>query len=322
MISLPDFKEKQILFVRANWDTKSHLAIFNDNIVFKQDGKVVNRISLHKAFAIFICGDLTFTTAFIKKAKEHGISIFLLKHNLEMYGGLATTAEGHYILRMRQYQHNDKEELEMAKSLICNKIRSQTTQLLKRASSERRDILKTGLEYTLQTISKVKDMDELRGIEGNFAREYFSEQFSVVQWRRRAPRTKEDINNLLLDLGYTMLFNMVDSVLRLHGFDTYKGFYHKLFFQRRSLACDIMEPMRPIIDHAVVKAQNLGQIKKENFLIKQGAYSLPLEQYPVIARIFLDALMDQKLDIFTYIQSFYRHVMDPERYEFPEFKLV
>ena len=58
-------------------------------------------------------------------------------------------------------------------------------------------------------------------------------------------------------------FNCMDSLLRLYGFDTYKGFYHKLFFQRKSLACDVMEPFRCVIDKQILKAFNLGQIDEK-----------------------------------------------------------
>src|SRR3989344_4184174 len=102
MISAPDFKEKQILFVQADWGKPSHLSFKNDNIVFSQDKKVVNRLSVHRTFAVFIGGDLSLTTNFIKKSKEYGISIFFLKQNFEMYGCLMSNAEGHYLLRARQ----------------------------------------------------------------------------------------------------------------------------------------------------------------------------------------------------------------------------
>ena len=39
MISLPDFNEKQILFVNTEWSKPSRLRFFNDNIVFEQEGK-------------------------------------------------------------------------------------------------------------------------------------------------------------------------------------------------------------------------------------------------------------------------------------------
>lgn len=321
MISLPDFNEKQILFVNTEWSKPSRLRFFNDNIVFEQEGKVVNRVSIHKTFAVFICGDLSFTTGFVKKARDFGVSIFLLKHNFEMYGGLFTTAEGHYILRMKQYEQSEEKQLTMAKFLVINKIINQTETLLSRSYDNSKNEWKDKLSQTLEKINSVKDHNELLGIEGNYSKEYFKQHFDSMEWRRRAPRTKEDINNFLLDMGYTMLFNLVDSLLRLHGFDTYKGFYHRLFFQRRSLACDIMEPLRPLIDKKILKMYNLKQINVNDFQVQAGAFILPWEHYPKYAGNFLQSLMDEKEDIFKYVHGFYQYVMDDKKYQFPEFKI-
>jgi len=321
MISLPDFKEKQILFVNAEWGKPSHLRFQNDNIVFEQDKKVINRVSMHKAFALFICGDLSFTTNFIKQAREHGISIFLLKHNFELYAGLFTTAEGHYILRMKQYALTPEQELKMAKKLVKNKISNQSITLKNKAEAEEKAGIDKNLETTLLSIDEIQTNQELLGIEGNFSRVYFGEQFKTMKWRRRAPRTKEDINNFLLDMGYTLLFNFTDSLLRLHGFDTYKGFYHKLFFQRRSLACDVMEPLRPLIDRQIVKMNNLKQLNVADFQVAGGAFTLSFEHYPKYAGHFLKSLMDEKEPIFKYVHGFYSHIMDPIKNSYPEYKL-
>ena len=59
---------------------------------------------------------------------------------------------------------------------------------------------------------------------------------------------------MTLDIGYTMLFNIVDAMLQIYGFDTYYGVFHRCFYMRKSLVCDIMEPMRPIIDYEIRKA--------------------------------------------------------------------
>jgi CRISP-associated protein Cas1 len=316
MISLPDFKEKQILFVRAEWGKPSHLRFHNDNIVFVQEKKVINRVSMHKAFAVFICGDLSFTTNFIRHAKEHGISIFLLKNNFELYGGLMTTAEGHYVLRTKQYNTSQSVELEMAKLLVENKIKNQSAVLTSRAETHTRDA-SDDLSTIVCKVRATTTNEELLGLEGNYSREYFGKHFKTMEWRRRAPRTKEDINNLLLDMGYTLLFNFVDSLLRLHGFDTYKGFYHKLFFQRRSLACDIMEPLRPLIDKKILKMHNLRQINNNDFSLINGAYVLDFEYYPKYSGLFLESLMDEKESIFRYVHGFYAHVMDSEKNQFP-----
>lgn len=319
MISAPDFKEKQILHVHTDWGKPSRLSFRNDNIVFEKERKIINRVSVHKTFAVFISGDLSLTTNFIKRSKEHGVSIFFLRNNLEMYGGLLTVAEGHYVLRSKQYMMSDSEQLAMAKKLVTNKVINQTALLKERTEGDQRKALTIKAEESKVKIENIDTSHELLGTEGNYSRGYFKEQFARIDWRRRAPRTKEDIPNLLMDIGYTMLFNFTDSLLRLHGFDTYKGFYHKLFFQRRSLACDVMEPIRPLIDKQILKMFNLKQVNEKDFQLYQGAYSLPFEHQPKYAGAFLKCLMDEKEEIFEYVHNFYKHFMAPQKYPFPNF---
>lgn len=71
------------------------------------------------------------------------------------------------------------------------------------------------------------------------------------------PRTRADIPNLLMDIGYTFIYNFVEANLNLYGFDIYKGFYHQLFFERKSLVCDLVEPFRCLIDKQIRKMYNL-----------------------------------------------------------------
>lgn len=135
------------------------------------------------------------------------------------------------------------------------------------------------------------------------------------------PRTKKDISNLLLDIGYTYLFNFIDSLLRLYGFDTYKGIYHKLFFQRRSLSCDIMEPFRSIIDHALLKAYHLGQIKESDFFFQKSSYGLKYDKSSDYTKIFFDAILSHREEIYQYIKDFYRYMAGASN-KMPYFKIA
>ena len=77
------------------------------------------------------------------------------------------------------------------------------------------------LQGTIKDIQLASDFNSLLGIEGNMAKLYFGTLFQSHNWNGRTPRAKTDITNLLLDIGYTYLFNFVDSLLKLYGFDTY-----------------------------------------------------------------------------------------------------
>ena len=318
MLSLPDFKEKQILFVKAEWGERASIRFLNDNIVFMKDGKTANKASCHKVFAVFVLGDIAVTTGLLKKGLQYGVSFFFLKNNFELYAPVLASAEGNYLLRMKQYSLTDNEEFLMAQKLVKNKVANQLALL------EESGKLKNSKEFgenIFNQINNANNSQQLLGLEGNVSKQFFSMYFSDIKWRRRSPRTKQDIPNFLMDAGYTFLFNFTEALLKLHGFDSYKGFYHKLFFQRKSLACDIMEPMRHLVDKQILKSYNLKQIKEDDFKIEGGKYVLPFENNAKYANLFMQAIMDKKEDIFSYVHDFYKFMMCSEKNKFPEFKL-
>lgn len=306
-----------MLFAHAEWGTKSFLRFSNDNIVFSKDGKIINRASCHKVFAVFIVGDIAITSRLLQQAATHAISLFFMRNNFEVFAPFSARAEGNYLLRMKQYSLSEERELSISKLLVKNKAKNQM-RLLKSRNKE--GDWEVYWENAVLRITEAKDNQELLGIEGELSRRFFSAYFKDIDWRRRMPRVKPDVPNFLLDMGYTYLFNMVDALLRLHGFDTYKGIYHKLFFQRKSLACDLVEPFRCIIDHALLKAYHLKQANEDDFMIAERKIVLPFEKHSKYAMIFLKTLMDHKEEIFSFIHDFYRVIMDSKN-EFPEFMI-
>ncbi len=299
MLTLPDFKEKQILFIDTrSYEGETKIRFENDNLVFLKNDKIINRASCYKIFTVFIIGEITITSGLIKNALRFGISIFFMTSSFNVYAEIGAKGEANFLVRFQQYKMTQKKELELAKFLILNKIKNQYRLLGKRVPIEIKEKIKNA-----------KGDENLRGIEGNIAKEYFREYFKDLRWYRREPRVKADIPNLLLDMGYTMIFNFLDSLMRLYGFDTYKGIYHKLFFARKSLSCDIEEPFRSVIEKALLKAYNLGQVNQDNFKFQKGKFVLPWENTFKYQKIFSQAIMDRKEEVYEFIQAFYRHIM-------------
>lgn len=313
MLSLPDFREKQILFVQGKDIEKDKIKFSNDNICLTREDKIQNQVSLHKIFVLFVFGECSLTTVLIKNCQKYGVSVFLMKDNFETYASIVSTAEGNYLLRMKQYQID--KELEIAKKIISNKLTNQIFLLEQNKKESATDYLK-GLK---NKIGSVIDGYDLLGLEGCASKFFFQNYFEELDWFKRMPRTKIDIANTLLDLGYTLLFNFVDSLLGLYGFDLYKGFYHKLFFQRKSLTCDLVEPVRAIIDKQLLKSYHLGQINKKDFKLIKGRYEISYQVQKKYLEIFSRAIMDNKEKIFSYVRNFYYFVM--KNSEFPEFKM-
>ncbi|BCX15826.1 MAG: hypothetical protein KatS3mg098_055 [Candidatus Parcubacteria bacterium] len=217
---------------------------------------------------------------------------------------------------MRQYFFSDDFDLKFSKSLVLNKIENQ----LRLLKSRGKLISRTKQEIR-NLINQAENLETLRGIEGNFSKEFFSAYFKEIGWFARMPRVKPDAVNFLLDMGYTLLFNFIDALLNLFGFDTYKGFYHKLFFQRKSLSCDIIEPFRCIVDREVLKIFNLKIFNEKDFKAKDSKVYMLYSKSTKYASVFLETIMKNKEEIYKYIRDFYHFVMDSEKYNFPYFKV-
>jgi len=315
MLSLPDFKEKQILFVSAKDAEVDKIKFLNDNICLSKNGKIENRISCHKVFSLFLVGDCSLTSVLVRNCQDYGVSIFLLKNNFLNYAQIVSQADGNYLLREKQYAMDEAQELALAKKLVTNKISNQIYLL---ENSDGKEVA-ISLESIKGKIELAKTGKDLLGLEGSAGKFFFQSYFKPLDWKRRMPRAKTDIPNYLMDIGYTMLFNFTEAMLGIYGFDAYRGFYHKLFFQRKSLACDLMEPFRCIIDKQIIKSYNLGQINPDDFKLRKGAYCMGFEEQKKYVKIFADAIMDYKEDIFCYVRDYYYCAVNGE--DFPEFKL-
>jgi len=280
---------------------------------------VENKVSIYRVFAIFVFGEVRVTTQLIRYLNQYGISLFFLKQNFETYGHILAHAEGNYLLRRNQYLMSEEKEHRIAQQIVRNKIHNQLD-LLRSIHALDTDVRHYKSTVT-QKIERAGAQKELLGIEGSYSKWFFPQYFNTFDWWKRMPRVKPDIPNLLLDIGYSYLFHFVDSLLRLHGFDPFKGCYHQLFFARRSLACDLTEPFRGLVDRRVRTAYNLGQINESDFKRRYHQVILPRKNSAPYNQMFLKLIMDHKEDIFVYVREFYRHIMDSEHNQVPFYKI-
>lgn len=313
MLSAPDFKQKQIIVALVSMGDK--LSFKNDNIIIKdKEGKIKHQSTCYRLFGLFIVGHATITTGLLQRAKKFNFSITLLSYGLIPYGTWLSKTEGNVLLREKQYHYNANA---IAQQLIHNKISQQITMLNKqrKKSTELKHDLKKLKSYLAKIPNKEIDKQSLLGLEGSASRLYFKHMFAEMDWQGRKPRVKHDITNLLLDIGYTQLFHFMDALLNLYGFDTYKGVYHKDFYQRKSLVCDLVEPFRPLIDYRVRKAIKLGQVNKDDFDYIHGQYRIFGKKAQPYIALLLRSLLDHKQEIFLYVQSYYRAFMQQKPIE-------
>lgn len=284
--------------------------------------KMLTKMPFQKMLALFVIGHIRITTPLIEKCKQHGVALIVMKPTLRPVFYWANSAEANFVLHKRQYDFSP-EDISIAKVIVTNKLQNQCKAL---KDTRRKDQLTLVaiqiIDDCIHAILDIDDYDRLMGVEGNGAKAFFKAFYQDHDWQQRRPRAKCDALNSSLDIGYTILFNYVECFLRMFGFDLYVGIYHRMWFKRKSLVCDIMEPFRPIIDKTVRTAWNRKQFKKSDYNVIKGEYRLKFELNSCYCQVFFEALIPYKAQFFKYVQDYYRCFMGRKSVkQFPVFKL-
>ncbi len=306
MLSISDFQKKQIIFLITSQGDK--LSFSNDNVVVKdKNGTIKHQSTCYRLFMICVIGNISITSGLIQRSKKFGFSICLMSTTFKVYEVLGARMEGNTLLRQHQYAYVGTS---IGRKIEQNKIANQSATL--KQIRNKSEYLKDGIEMLDKLMEALKtetDYLTIMGIEGNAAKIYFPRMYENVKWTGRKPRIKNDYINVTLDIGYTILFNIVDAILQVYGFDTYYGVFHRCFYMRKSLVCDIMEPMRPIVDYAIRRAINLGQCKNDDFEEYNNQWHLKYTRSSTYVQFLMSAILEYKDDIFIYIQKYYRYFM-------------
>lgn len=319
MLTRPDFIKKKIVLVFANDGDK--LSFKNDNLVVtNKDNEIKLQLTCYSLFAVFLIGNISITSGLIQRSKKFGFSILLFSSSFKLYSSINFMLEGNTMLRRKQY--TTTKSTVIAKQIIINKIKNQRY-TLKRLRNKNIANAIENLDLAIQRLSNNDyQINEIMGLEGTTAKVYFNRLFKKLGWNGRQPRIKKDEINLLLDIGYTALFNYLEALLNLYGFDIYKGNLHQEFYSRKSLVCDIIEPFRPIIDYKIRKMIKLGQTKNYEYIVKQDRYNLSWKDSSNFLGDILREITNYQENIFIYIQQYYRWFMKEQNIDtFPEVTL-
>lgn len=128
------------------------------------------------------------------------------------------------------------------------------------------------LDGCIKSVYITDDYDGILGTEGNGAKAYFDVFDSLILHQKddfcfamRSKRPPLDRVNAMLSFLYTIFTREYAAALESVGLDSYMGFYHSLRPGRESLACDLVEEGRCIVERFVLTLINLKIIKPEDF---------------------------------------------------------
>ena len=278
-----------------------------DNIVIKQEGKVISRFPYRIIDGIVCFSYLGASPSLIELCAENQINLSFHTPQGRFCGRFVGQTNGNVLLRRQHYRLADEEQsLEYAKHFILAKISNSRKYLLrfKRDHRERIDShlfeeVNTELTWALEQVQAAENKDSLLGIEGQAANQYFRIFNDLVltdketfQFNGRTRRPPLDCVNALLSFGYSLLTYECQSALEAVGLDSYVGFFHTDRPGRASLALDLVEEFRAyIVDRFVFSLINKAQLSKKHFDFKENGSVILTEKGRAI---FIEAWQKRK----------------------------
>lgn len=308
MYTSKDIEYKTIFVVNCIEDRELHVKS-GELVLEDSEKKTLTKLPFQKILALFIVGHIHISTPLIDKCKKFNVALIVVNTHFRPVFYWANEAEANFLLRKRQFEF-DKYDISIAKHIVCNKIENQVAALKKTRKTD--GVTRQAISMNTELLQKVHAAtlyEELMGLEGLASRNFFDAYYQLEGWRGRRPHTKADIFNSALDIGYTILFNFMECFIRMFGFDLYVGVYHRLWFKRKSLVCDLMEPFRCIVDRATRTAFNREQFTRRDFDERNGEFILKIGENAKIARVYFDALIPYKQEVFKFVQQYYRCFM-------------
>ena len=265
----------------------SYLRLDNDTLRVEVDRETKLRVPLHHLCAVVCFGHVNFSAPLMHRLAEESVALVLLDANGRFKARLEGAVSGNVLLRQAQFQRiaNPAFTLDMARACVAGKIKN-TRQVLQRGAREAKGDEEAklltrradDLAASLRALPEVENLDSLRGIEGEAARQYFSglnllvraDQREAFQMDGRSRRPPRDRFNALLSFLYAMWMNDCRSALEAAGLDPQVGFLHALRPGRAALALDLMEEFRPWADRLALSLVNRGQVVAKDFVQREG----------------------------------------------------
>ena len=283
----------------------------NDNLVMKVGDETKARVPIHKLQGLVCFGQVSISPYLMAHCAENAVTITYLNQVGKFLARVEGPVSGNVLLRRTQHltgADRDKS-VAIASTLLSGKLYNQRAVLRRylRDYGGQADVqgmvseLSTAekrLSRCLQQLADCDAIDKLMGREGEAAQVYFGVFQHLIRQpdfqfdaRRRRPPT--DPVNALLSFCYTLLTHDCRSALETTGLDPASGFLHQLRSGRPSLALDLAEEFRPMIDRFVLSLINKRQLAINDFEEwPNGSFTLKEEP----RRTLLAAWQDRKQD--------------------------
>jgi len=260
----------------------SYLARDGECVLVRVEQENRLRVPIHTLSGVVCFGQVSCSPPLMGLCAERDVALSFLSENGRFLARVTGAVRGNVLLRRQQYRLADdpKYAANIARCIVLAKVTNCRTVLL-RGAREQTDCACAGklssaaseLVRLLPAIERTAEVESIRGLEGDAARNYFGSFDELIlaskehfYFHERSRRPPLDNMNALLSFLYTLLSHDVAAALETVGLDPCVGYLHVDRPGRPSLALDLMEELRPIlVDRLALSLINRRQITPERF---------------------------------------------------------
>jgi len=249
------------------------------NSIYIQSKDSTLKVAWKEISRILILGKPRISGGIIYRAMREQVPIYFMTIHGRPIGGF----QNHHNLKNPGNLFFVDEEysyenfcLDFVREIAFTKITNQYRLLKKK------DITESQLNKIAQSLSKCDSFDSIRGKEGFASKVYFSHYRKLVAplpFESRKYHPPKGEVNVLLSLGYTLLYRRFAESLRSNGIDSFAGIFHQGRGTHEALASDLMECYRFLIDRIVIALIRKKLIKEENFYTIENSDYLKLDSH-------------------------------------------
>lgn len=260
-------------------DEQAYLTLDGENLVCKKEDQILLRIPFENIENIVCFSYIGCSPRLMGKCVEANIPINFISPYGKFWAKVCGETKGSVFLRIHQIDQFREHGYLLARNTVAAKL-SNSRQLIRRTLHDRPELrddpailrVMTQLQQSISHVLETTDPAAIRGIEGAGAKEYFS-IFGKLITSAKTPATFEfrskrpplDPVNALLSFLYTLLTSEYSAALEVVGLDSYIGYYHTLRSGRVSLACDLVEESRCVVERFVISLLNLHIVNDKDF---------------------------------------------------------
>lgn len=257
----------------------AYLSLDGENLVCRIDGEDRLRIPFENVENIVCFNYIGCSPALMGKCVGKMIPINFISPQGKFLAKVCGETKGNVFLRVAQIECFRESGIELSRNTMAAKF-SNCRQVLRRTlhdnltlreDSEIKNVMEV-LEQGIEKVFRAETSEEIMGIEGNCARNYFSVFGKMItnpkatfSFEYRTKRPPLDPVNAMLSFVYTLMTSEFAASLETVGLDSYIGFCHSLRSGRSSLACDLVEETRCVAERFVLTLLNLQIIGENDF---------------------------------------------------------